>query len=419
MKKVAIVGAGFTGLAAGVELIDQGVLVVIFEANKEPGGLATGFRSKGWKWRLEKFYHHIFANDREVIDLAKKVGAEVIFETPETSVSKGGRLSQLDTPLSLLLNPELSLWGKIRMAVGLGYLKVLNMRQGMSLEKERVTVRLPELVGQEGYKKIWKPLLSAKFGKHVDQVNMTWFWARIVKRTKALGYFEGGFQELAEKCVKYIVEKGGEVRMGERVEKIGRGEKRGWVVNGMEFDQVVLTVPASLVDKIIGREVAWPKVDYLWGQTLILELEKPLMESYWLNVLEKDWPFLVVVEHTNFMDKKNYGKKRVVYVGNYLEEGDKRLMMSEKELINMYFPYLKKINSGFSRKQIRRVWKFQTPFAQPVFPVNYSKKIPPCRTKAKGLYVANMNMVYPWDRGTNYAVEFGRKAAGEILLDRR
>jgi hypothetical protein len=37
--------------------------------------------------------------------------------------------------------------------------------------------------------------------------------------------------------------------------------------------------------------------------------------------------------------------------------------------------------------------------------------IPNVRTPLPGLYFASMSQVYPWDRGTNYAVEMGRKVA--------
>ena len=30
---------------------------------------------------------------------------------------------------------------------------------------------------------------------------------------------------------------------------------------------------------------------------------------------------------------------------------------------------------------------------------------------------ASMSHVYPWDRGTNYAVELGRRVAREVLAD--
>jgi hypothetical protein len=50
-------------------------------------------------------------------------------------------------------------------------------------------------------------------------------------------------------------------------------------------------------------------------------------------------------------------------------------------------------------------------------PINHSKNIPDIRTPIKGLYFASMSQVYPWDRGTNYAVEIGRRTARLIAGD--
>ena len=155
----------------------------------------------------------------------------------------------------------------------------------------------------------------------------------------------------------------------------------------------------------------WPKIDYLWAQTTILELNKSLMKGYWLNILEKDFPFMLVMEQTNLVSKKQYGGKSIIYLGNYLPDGDKRLKLSEEQLIKLFIPYLKKINPEFNGAWIRKSWCFETAFAQPVFPVNYGKKIPAIKTSLPGLFVANQSMVYPWDRGTNYAVEIGRRSA--------
>jgi len=33
------------------------------------------------------------------------------------------------------------------------------------------------------------------------------------------------------------------------------------------------------------------------------------------------------------------------------------------------------------------------------------------------LYYASMSQVYPWDRGINFAVEIGRRAAGMMISD--
>jgi phytoene dehydrogenase-like protein len=61
--KVAVIGAGFTGLTAALRLSEKGHDVIIFEKEDQVGGLAVGFSKKGWGWSLEKHYHHWFAND--------------------------------------------------------------------------------------------------------------------------------------------------------------------------------------------------------------------------------------------------------------------------------------------------------------------------------------------------------------------
>ena len=84
--KIAIIGAGFTGLSCAFELGKNGHEVHVFEKDGEPGGLAIGFEEKKWDWTLEKHYHHWFANDNSVIDLAKEINHRVIIKRPKTSV---------------------------------------------------------------------------------------------------------------------------------------------------------------------------------------------------------------------------------------------------------------------------------------------------------------------------------------------
>jgi protoporphyrinogen oxidase len=411
--KVAIIGAGFTGLAAGVRLVDEGHRVTIYEAGERVGGLAGGFKNH-WDWELEEFYHHIFTSDQEVISLAEKVSWPPKFFQPETDCFIDGNYRRLDSPLSVLGFDRLSFLARVRMGLGLGLLKAIP--NGQFLERFSTEKTLPLLIGDEAYEKIWKKLLEAKFGQYIGEVNFAWFWARVAKRSAALGYFEGGFQLLAEKLGEYIEAHGGKIKLKTEVKKVESIEKGTFLVAGKRFDRVIVTAPAPVAEKIVGREVvSWPKINYLWGQTLVLELSESLLPVYWVNILEKNWPFLVAVEHTKMIDKKHYGGNHVLYLGNYLEDGDRRLKMNEKELLRLFKPYLKKINVQFDDGLVISVKKFQQPFAQPVFPINYSKIMPEIETKIKGLYVANMSMVYPWDRGTNYAVFLGNRVAEMVM----
>ena len=59
--KIAIIGAGPTGLVAAHELLKTGASVTVFEGEGAVGGLVRMIPSEGEP--LEAFYHHIFTSD--------------------------------------------------------------------------------------------------------------------------------------------------------------------------------------------------------------------------------------------------------------------------------------------------------------------------------------------------------------------
>jgi protoporphyrinogen oxidase len=127
-------------------------------------------------------------------------------------------------------------------------------------------------------------------------------------------------------------------------------------------------------------------------------------------------PILAIVEHTNFMDKKHYNNEHLIYLGNYMPQTDPRFGMSADELLKLYDPWLKKINPTY-KSSIIGYRLFKAPFAQPIIPPNYSKNVPPLKTPLENVFLANIEQVYPWDRGTNYAVELGQKVSDLIEHD--
>jgi protoporphyrinogen oxidase len=84
--KIAIIGAGFTGLSAAYQLSKKGHDVTVFERDAQPGGLAIGFKEKNWDWTFERHYHHWFTNDKFVLGLAKEIGHKVLIKRPKASV---------------------------------------------------------------------------------------------------------------------------------------------------------------------------------------------------------------------------------------------------------------------------------------------------------------------------------------------
>jgi hypothetical protein len=92
------------------------------------------------------------------------------------------------------------------------------------------------------------------------------------------------------------------------------------------------------------------------------------------------------------------------------------MTMGKEEMLDLFAAALSKINPEFQVEWIQKSWLFREKYAQPVPFVNHSQAIPDIQTPLPGLYFASMSQVYPWDRGTNFAVEIGRRAA-KLLLE--
>jgi len=424
--KIAIIGAGFTGLAAAYELTKQEHEVVVFEKDSEPGGLAIGYKEKAWEWSLEKHYHHWFTNDKSILNLAREINYEVLIKRPKTSVFVKNKIYQLDSPVSVLIFPLLSLAERLRMGFVIGFLRLEPFWK--PLEKYKSSDVLSRLMGEKSFAMIWEPLFINKFGKFAGNISLAWFWARIKKRTPSLAYPKGGFLEFAKELTKHIEKKRGKVLFETEIIKLTENGKilleikdGAGKIKEEFFDKVIVTLPSFLFIKIAPQlPIDYKeKLDLLKGlgaTNLILRLREPFFTdgTYWLNVCDKTAPVMAIVEHTNYMDKKYYGGEHLLYLGNYKPADDIYFSLTKEEMLKKFDPYLKKINPEYFNNIIG-YQLFKTPFAQPIIPVNYSKLLPPLKTPLKNVFLANIEQVYPWDRGTNYAVELGQRAAQEIF----
>jgi len=160
---------------------------------------------------------------------------------------------------------------------------------------------------------------------------------------------------------------------------------------------------------------------YEWGTAygahcLVLALARPLTSSYWLNVNDPGYPFMALVEHTNYMDPADYGGRRLVYLGNYRPMDDPLLRMPTDEVVAQFAPHLARINPDFDPGWITQAWSFAAPFAQPIVTVDYRNHIPPFETPVPGLWVASMFQVYPHDRGQNYSIELANRLVDHIEI---
>ncbi len=423
--KIAIIGAGFGGLAAAYDLKKAGHEVTVFESANYVGGLASGFKEPHWDWSVEKFYHHWFQSDASMMGLIQELGLQdkVIFPRPLTVMYFNEKFYPFDSILNALRFPGLGFGlNKIRFGfVGL-FLRLTN--NWRALEKVTADAWMMKWAGKQVYEQMWKPLLVGKFGPFYKDVNMAWMWARIKARTTRLGTFEGGFQKFADLFTDQLRGMGVEIRLGTPIKFIKQNQASGGLnVDVESFDKVLVTTSPSLMAKMCPD---LPE-DYLKGLlelksmgavVMVLSLKHQLSEQgyYWFSLpKEAGFPLLALVEHTNFVSKDHFGGDRIVYAGDYLEVGHEYFSLSDEELLERFIPAFKRINPAFEKDWVKKVWVNKTNYAQPVPLVNHSENIPAIQTPIEGLYFASMSQVYPWDRGTNFAVEIGRRAARMML----
>jgi len=136
-----------------------------------------------------------------------------------------------------------------------------------------------------------------------------------------------------------------------------------------------------------------------------------LSDTYWINVNEPDFPFVGVIEHTNFDSPENYANNHIVYLSKYIPWTAKEYSFSNKEYLEYALPYIKKMFPSFSNDWLLDYGVWREKFAQPVTVKNYSNIIPKNKTPYDNGFISTMAQIYPEDRGTNYAIREGKKIA--------
>jgi protoporphyrinogen oxidase len=431
MKNIAILGAGIGGMAAAYDLRLAGHQVTIYEAMDTVGGLASGFKEPGWDWYVEKYYHHWFASDRHMLGLIDELGwrDQVVFKRPYTVIYHEGKFHPFDSmftniPKFILQHYRLDEFMRIGL-VGM-YLRLTN--NWRPLEKSTVDEWMRKWAGERIYKLMWEPLVIGKFGeRYARQVNMAWLWARLKARTTRLGTFQGGFQAFANQLADHLRQMGVRIHLStpvSRIEPQAAGLLTLTAPQGpSQFDQCLVTTSPALLARLLPTLPP----DYLSGLlslksmgavVMVISLKQRLSPEgyYWYNLPKAaGFPFLALVEHTNFLPPEHFGGEHLVYAGDYLETDHEYFSLSQEELLQRFMGALPRINPDFKPDWVRKTWLSRTNYAQPVPFVNHSKNIPAIQTPISGLFFASMSQVYPWDRGTNFAVEIGRRAV-KIML---
>ncbi|MBM2810951.1 MAG: NAD(P)/FAD-dependent oxidoreductase [Chloroflexi bacterium] len=419
---IGVIGGGILGLTAALRFMQAGARVTLIEREDHVGGLVASFQIGGTN--LERFYHHLFRSDVDVQNLIAEVGlgGDLVWPKPDTSSFFQGRIWGLDSATDVLRFSPMPLVDRVRMGMVLAYLKF--ERNYHKLEGQTAAQWVQRWMGPRAYNAVWGPLLRAKFGDMADRVAMPWLWSRVHLRSSRLGYLRRGFYRLYHRLQEVLEQGGVEVLLGAEVRAIRSSDGNVEVETSAgqrTFDRVLVTAPTRLFMRLAEGLPDDYRARYDWGDyygahAVILGLNHQLLDGvYWLSVQDPGFPFLAVVEHTNYMPPSDYGGLHVVYLGNYLPMSDPLYQRPDADVLSDFMSALKRINPEFDPSWVVESHVFKAPFAQPIVTVDFHEHIPPHETPLLGVFLANMFQVYPQDRGQNYSVRMANEVAAQML----
>lgn len=421
--KTVIIGGGLAGLAAAFKMAGRDEILII-EKEPEPGGIASSYVIDNY--HIEKYYHHIFASDKELISLIEELGLgkKLEWRKGTTGYYYNGKIYPMNTPLEIL--KALPLMDVIRLTWLV--LKAKGIKDRTLFDEIKAKDWIIDTSGESVYNNFFLPLLQSKFGDNKEKVSAAWLLGRVQIRSnrgtkgERLGYMRGGFAALIEKMADAIRQKGGAIRNGQvsRIE-VENGYVRGVDVDGVTIkcDRIISTCSPHVLEKIINTKLLSCDLDITYQGTacaLFGLTEKVMDDVYWLNIKE-EVPFGAIIEHTNFIPVSDYGE-RLIYVTSYFQSPESVLWQLDDEgVIDMYLKGLEKLFPGFRSKV--KWWRLRRDMdTAPVYEVGYGKKVLPYKTGINGLYLAGMfsEANYP-ERSMNGSVAAGFRCVDAVLTE--
>jgi len=258
-SSVAVIGAGWAGCAAAVELARRGKQVTLFEAARTLGGRARGvaFNSR----MLDNGQHILLGAYSQTLAMMQRVGVDTStaflrlplqMRYPPGSGGMDFLAARLPAPLHVAV--------ALFRATGLTRADKLALARfntsarwmGWMLHADCSVAELLERFDQTGQliRLMWRPLCLAALNTPLEQASANVFLAVL---RDSLGAKRAASDMLLPRrdmgslfplaAAQYVEQHGGTVRPGAKVTHIARGQD--WTVDEEAFDAVVLATPAS------------------------------------------------------------------------------------------------------------------------------------------------------------------------------
>lgn len=283
-SSVAVIGGGWAGCAAAVELAARGAQVTLFEAARTLGGRARAVQAK--EALLDNGQHILLGAYEETLALLRRVGVserDAMLRLPlQMRYPPGSGLMDFATPrlpapwhmLAAILRAR-GLEREDKLALARFSTSARWMQWG--LDSDCSVAELLERFGQPPrlVRLMWRPLCLAALNTPIEQASAQVFLAvlrdSLGAKRKASDmllprvYLDALFPQAAQ---RFVEERGGRVLCGARVDGIASHDSRWHVRVGAdtgEFDAVVLATPAwqsaALLRPLPGTEALAGQLD--------------------------------------------------------------------------------------------------------------------------------------------------------------
>lgn len=270
-KKVLIIGAGFAGIGATIQAIEQGCDVLVIEGRPYIGGRARSFIDKDTGEIIDNGQHVMMGCYGAVLHILRRLGTEqLLYRQKALSVTffdQNGEADILDAGY---------LPGKLGIAVGILMLKKLSWQSRMQALMFAVRLRLmkKQSVGEtsleflrrmnqteESIRRLWEPLILATLNAHPSTADAT-LLIEVLQRA----FFGGreasqmliprnGLSELLAPFVPYVQSHGGQVMLSTSVESLKYHAETSTVsviAEGKEYhaDTIISCIPSFALQRI-------------------------------------------------------------------------------------------------------------------------------------------------------------------------
>jgi protoporphyrinogen oxidase len=433
-RHFGILGGGITGLTAAFYLLRAGHRVTVLEGRSQVGGLATYFDFGPFQW--DKFYHCILTSDGPLLQLINDLGLTSEVRWTETKVGfyTGKAFYSMTTTMDFLRFPELSLWEKFRL--GVGVLRASRIKDGKKLEAIPIADWLIKIFGRGNYEKMWEPLLKCKLGACREEASAAFIWATIFRlystrekgasRKECMGYVRGGYRVVFGRLMDEIQKMGGIIQTQTPVENIEAAPDCGVEVRTshgtISFDQVIATAPSHIVEKIAPTlspdyRQRLKDVKYLGMVCVVLILKKSLTPYYVTNLTDHDVPYTGVIEMTNLISREETSGHSLVYLPKYTAPGDPLFESSDEEVWALFQKAFKRMFPDLKETDIERRFVFREKLVQPLPVLHYSERLPGMRTNIPGVFLANTTQIINSTLNNNEMVKIARRAVEMLLTE--